>query len=143
MSTLSAMPTDVSEQNLFDGPDPEMNVQEQWFRQLFTYASVLAVSAARRQGLRDYPRTTAPMQPHVVPELANNASAGRSRRKPQDSLGRRRRPSSRDPSFNRVCLTLRRYRLQSQAHELGHWRPGCQHATAVRRRQCFVRHHAS
>ena len=78
------MPTDASELNLFDKPDPEMYVQ-QWYRQLFTKASTLAVSANRRHGLRDWVRTTAqlvaagvavPLQPNVVPELANNASAG-------------------------------------------------------------------
>jgi hypothetical protein len=86
MSTLSVQPTDVSssERNLFDRPDPEMHYQ-QWWRQLLTFASSLAVSAARRPGLRDYVRTTAqltdlgiaaPMQPNPVPDLPNNASGG-------------------------------------------------------------------
>jgi hypothetical protein len=86
MSTLSALTTDVSssEKNLFDNADAEMYLQ-QWQRQLLSFASCLAVSASRRQGLRDYVRTTAqlialgiaaPMQPQVVPELPNNASGG-------------------------------------------------------------------
>lgn len=78
------MPTDPSELNLFDKIDPEMYVQ-QWFRQMLTYASTLAVSADRRHGLRDFPRTTAqllaagvvaPIQAPIVPELPNNASNG-------------------------------------------------------------------
>jgi hypothetical protein len=59
-TTLSSLPIDVSssEKNLFDHADAEMNFQ-QWQRGVLTVASCLAVSANRRQGLRDYVRTTA------------------------------------------------------------------------------------